>query len=630
MTCSDSLPAAVVLGRGAAQGTIALTLDTLSEISEIGLLDVDGEAVVQGRIHSTTWIALNTQRLTVGILGSLAAALIDITSNEVVLNGKLQAAQVVDQGGAKHACPPKTLSCNNMPSYPDPCRYPLQLKTQQLTIQKGGIIAASEVSLCTSMFYCYGMVTTNALGFPANTGPQHGCVSTKADSTFQAAASGGAHGGAGGASSMFQNTSGCPGKLPYDDPFAPGRLGSGGGGANGGSGGGIVHVEATSQLRVYNGGTIDASGDAASADTGSFHSGGSGGGAGGSIWLRSPVVEIDPGGKVAADGGAGGDPGGGGGGSGLVHLETVAWAPQDMWELKPSPFELLESVSCKGGDGGGSKGIDHQLPGSPGGSTLPSGPNCTVGRGGPLCQPCPAGGYKDTIGPQHCSSCAPGTASKSGSSSCAACQPGTYSTYSGSANCEQCAPGTISTSAGATSCASCAAGTHAPDAGSVNCSSCPTGMVAVEGTGNCSFCELGEVARADLVQCDPCGMGARCRRSSRTRVICHYMRRRRVTCSSRTCRATPLPLPTAHLLAARHVTHVTSAACNAGNACSIGRSSFSPLLHPSSPAERALSVGTHLLTNRALPCTHTSRRPRACVRRRHDGGAAQRQVHRAS
>ena len=456
--------------------------------------------------------------------GSLSGKTIDLTATTLLLNGKVQAAQVPD---AINKCPPKLLDCSQgmQPRSPnDVCLYSLRIQVQgtkppSMQLMKGGIIAASEILLCTSSLSISGMITTTGLGYPGTSDDDDqplgaGCVSSSPGATVQAAGSGGSHGGNGGGSAVFhaasQNLSSCAGPDTYDDPAHPGVPGSCGGGSNGGSGGGLVHVAATSSLNILASGTIEAQGqDAGEAPS---SNGGSGGGAGGSIWIRSPSIQVAQRPfLVNAVGGVGAMPGGGGGGGGLIHLEpngSLLGGDVD-WTLMPSAYDVSHAVSYNGGEGGGPGDNPEQIAGNTGGWGLLTGPNCSAGRSGPLCQPCPSGSFKPHVGvgPHPCTLCELGKTSGTGATQCDSCPAGTFGDldpYQEMPTCVNCAPGTFSDMLGVTQCTACPAGFHAPGSNSTNCTTCPTGQVSNASAINCTFCHNDEYSSPSGTACMAC------------------------------------------------------------------------------------------------------------------------------
>jgi hypothetical protein len=155
--------------------------------------------------------------------------------------------------------------------------------------------------------YAGATVTADGLGYPENQGEGRGGRGSYGDG------GGGGYGGCGG----LPNSS--TGGDSYGRADQPERIGSGGGNSNseqqGGCGGGAVLLTAGGRISVE--GNITAHGG-----WGNYRSGG---GSGGSIWLKAS--EITGGGVVAADGGKGiGDSAavvrGSGGGGGRIALQT--------------------------------------------------------------------------------------------------------------------------------------------------------------------------------------------------------------------------------------------------------------------------------------------------------------------
>lgn len=70
------------------------------------------------------------------IVGSLAAATIDVIGVEVQVYGKVQAAQIPTVTGS--TCPPQQLECGTPPSPTDRCRYSMQLWADTLNVGLGG------------------------------------------------------------------------------------------------------------------------------------------------------------------------------------------------------------------------------------------------------------------------------------------------------------------------------------------------------------------------------------------------------------------------------------------------------------------------------------------------------------
>lgn len=143
-------------------------------------------------------------------------------------------------------------------------------------------------------------------GYGPASGP--GAGSTGFEGAWGGVGSGGGHGGRGGSAG---NHPSAPGGLIYDAVTRPESLGSGGGNAAtnapGGAGGG--------RLRISVGGTLLVNG--VISVNGTFGSGSSGSGAGGSIWIDAGLLGGS--GTITAIGGSGEKHGGSGGG-GLVAI----------------------------------------------------------------------------------------------------------------------------------------------------------------------------------------------------------------------------------------------------------------------------------------------------------------------
>ena len=132
------------------------------------------------------------------------------------------------------------------------------------------------------------VITSNGMGYPANTGPGKGTGIW----------SGGGYGGIGG------GTGGGP---TYGSAVVPTDLGSGGNG--GGAGGGVIVINVTGTLT--NNGLITANGDSGPVGDG-------GGGSGGSIWVTTNTLAGS--GSFAANGGDASASSSSGGGGGRIAL----------------------------------------------------------------------------------------------------------------------------------------------------------------------------------------------------------------------------------------------------------------------------------------------------------------------
>jgi len=159
---------------------------------------------------------------------------------------------------------------------------------------------------------------------------------------------GGNHGGWGGRSYY---TTAATDRLTWGDPIRP-RFSGGGGhsdaslrvAARGGAGGGVVHLQVEGVLRLDGEVCADGDGGHVGPDS-SARPQGTGGGAGGSVWLEAARLEGE--GRVAADGGPGGDGAhgdGSGGGGGRVALHAAELALD------------LTRVTARGGDAPGRDG----------------------------------------------------------------------------------------------------------------------------------------------------------------------------------------------------------------------------------------------------------------------------------
>ena len=154
------------------------------------------------------------------------------------------------------------------------------------------------------------VVTAAARGFEGGTGEASGPGAGVNDRNT---CSGGAHGGFGGRSTY------APASKPYDSLERPSELGSGSAGhhphGNGGDGGGVIELGVAEALKM-NGRIVADGGDA----TGPW-AGNVGGGAGGSIFIRT--ARLTGAGSIRADGGRGGTQNGGGGGGGRIALHVT-------------------------------------------------------------------------------------------------------------------------------------------------------------------------------------------------------------------------------------------------------------------------------------------------------------------
>ena len=156
-----------------------------------------------------------------------------------------------------------------------------------------------------------GAIDASGRGYGAGLGPGAGASQMTNYPYSYYAGSGGGHAGYGGASSTQ-----APGGTGYDVLDLPQEAGSGGGAGSGsgGDGGGVVNLTAGGVVRVD--GRV-------SADAAAGFNPHSGGGSGGSIWLKAQT--ISGAGVISAKGGAGElNDGGGGGGGGKIAIQWLA------------------------------------------------------------------------------------------------------------------------------------------------------------------------------------------------------------------------------------------------------------------------------------------------------------------
>ncbi len=177
------------------------------------------------------------------------------------------------------------------------------------------------------------IISASNRGYSATEGPG-GALSV---GSFRSA-SGGGHGGAG--SMGYNSTS--QGGSPYGDEFAPDTQGSGGGngcaGAGaGGTGGGRLRLQVTGTLGLAGRILADGANGASCLNDNRY---GGGGGAGGSIWITTGVLQASVGNRITALGGQGGGSqttrrgGGGSGGRVLIEANTVAFEPEAaLWSV---------------------------------------------------------------------------------------------------------------------------------------------------------------------------------------------------------------------------------------------------------------------------------------------------------
>jgi hypothetical protein len=189
---------------------------------------------------------------------------------------------------------------------------PQALTFSNLLVDTGGVLtvpsAPGTLSFTVNgdaLIGTNGAISVDSRGYNgANGGPGAGSMTNNPNF----GGSGGGYGGAGGAS-----ISGTPGGSTYGSLLQPVDFGSRGGLLpilpNLNAGGGAVKLAVGGHLTVN--GKISANGNNAIFD-------GSGGGAGGSIWLSSKI--FDGNGVITANGGAGEPASGGGGGGGRVAI----------------------------------------------------------------------------------------------------------------------------------------------------------------------------------------------------------------------------------------------------------------------------------------------------------------------
>jgi hypothetical protein len=201
-----------------------------------------------------------------------------------------------------------------------------------------------------------GAIDATGIGYGASLGPGAGASQMTNYPYSYYSGSGAGHGGFGGNSS-----SQAPGGTGYGLTDQPREAGSGGGAGSGsgGAGGGVVNLSAGGVVRVD--GRLSADGLAGV----NPHSGG---GAGGSIWLKAQI--ISGAGVISAMGGAGEPNDGGGGGGGKIAIQ---W----LWSGSNAFTGTLAAQGGAGAMAGGAGAI----------STLPFATNtisgqCVVDNGG--------------------------------------------------------------------------------------------------------------------------------------------------------------------------------------------------------------------------------------------------------
>jgi RHS repeat-associated protein len=168
-------------------------------------------------------------------------------------------------------------------------------------------------------------ITADGLGYAGSYGNGAGPGGGSGTSEGFKFGAGGGHGGHGG------NGAGYVGGNAYGSVYQPVTLGSGGGGGatneqkRGGDGGGAIHLVVAGTLTVS--GTLSANGTDGTGDywaTG----GGSGGGAGGSIWVEAQTLNVNGNGKIQANGGS--SPVAGGGAGGRIALQYTTGTLSDV------------------------------------------------------------------------------------------------------------------------------------------------------------------------------------------------------------------------------------------------------------------------------------------------------------
>lgn len=270
--------------------------------------------VNNGQVNTVSDLTLTNATFTQGTTGNFPATLTDLTlgaSGDFVaqtLGGVSLDSLTVNSGGTfvsgmLATIPVTSVTVNsggNMTHLPNTTAsklYQLDISSSDFQINSGG------------------SVNVDTKGFPSNTGPGKGYLSTGgSDYGFSG---GGGYGGIGG-DSAWGNYGTVPGLggTTYGSDISPNDLGSGGGvgrfGYAGGAGGGAVKIVASGNLIIN--GTISAKG-------GNGANGGwAGGGSGGSIWASAGTLIGS--GTLEAKGGAGGSGGGGGGGRAAVYYTT--------------------------------------------------------------------------------------------------------------------------------------------------------------------------------------------------------------------------------------------------------------------------------------------------------------------
>ncbi|KAE9247365.1 hypothetical protein PF002_g6297 [Phytophthora fragariae] len=279
---------------------------------------------------------------------------------------------------------------------------------------------------------------------------------------------------------------------------------------NGGNGGGIIYI-GSKKLVVAKTASIFAQGGVGSM--------GGGGGSGGALTLF--VADISGGGAIDLSGGAASTPTlspnidetvnrtsiwdpnvlpgeagkiGGGGGGGIVRITYLATITGGNGE------QFIKDGGRISVDGGESAGGEN------GGAGVMVGANCSPGRGGVFCLPCPEGCHSPGRF-SKCSPCDPGTCSShTGAATCDVCPIGHFNPDFGKKECQPCPLGSFSKEPGLKKCELCAPGSFSDLVGSSACSACPVGSITTSsGSSNCTVCGIGETtAKAGATVCAVC------------------------------------------------------------------------------------------------------------------------------
>jgi len=128
---------------------------------------------------------------------------------------------------------------------------------------------------------------------------------------------------------------------------------------------------------------------------------------------------------------------------------------------------------------------------------------CQVGHGGPDCDPCEPGTFKNVTSMDLCTPCAPGTASGApGAVECTSCTMGQVAPFPGMPTCAACPPGTVSLPP-FTTCSTCPAGTFAY-VPMDSCQPCPANSWSGESAAACSPCDPGTWSHRNSSTCNTC------------------------------------------------------------------------------------------------------------------------------